>query len=174
VSGYNVSWGKAGGHVTGCFAHARRKLFELADVVSSAHKKSRGQRSSMFYPIALEAVQRLDALFDIERGINGKSPAERLATRQQLSAPLMAELHTWLMAQVAKLSRGHDLTKACFYMLILDNLSSHKNEKAAAILKARGAWFLQPLTPFYHLPGGHQPCQQGQSANARTVTPSNI
>jgi transposase len=78
----------------GCFAHARRKFFELADVVSSARKKSRGQRSSMIYPIALEAVQRLDALFDIERAINGKSPAERVAARQELSAPLMAELHT--------------------------------------------------------------------------------
>jgi transposase len=101
----------------GCFAHARRKFFELADVVSSARKKSRGQRSAMIYPIALEAVQRLDALFDIERGINGKSPAERLAVRQELSAPLMAELHTWLTEQVAKLSRSHDLTKACLYML---------------------------------------------------------
>lgn len=101
----------------GCFAHARRKFFELADVVSSARKKSRGQRSSMIYPIALEAVQRLDALFDIERGINGKTPAERLAVRQELSAPLMAELHAWLTEQVGKLSRGHDLTKACFYML---------------------------------------------------------
>ena len=101
----------------GCFAHARRKFFELADVVSSARKKSRGQRAAMIYPIALEAVQRLDALFDIERSINGKTPAERLATRQELSAPLMADLHTWLTEQVAKLSRGHDLTKACFYML---------------------------------------------------------
>jgi len=101
----------------GCFAHARRKFFELADVVSSARKNSRGQSAAMIYPIALEAVQRLDALFDIERGINGKSPAERVATRQELSAPLMAELHTWLTEQVAKLSRGHGLTKACFYML---------------------------------------------------------
>jgi len=101
----------------GCFAHARRKFFELADVVSSARKKSRGQRSSMIYPIALEAVQRLDALFDIERAINGKSPVERLTVRQELSGPLMADLHAWLTAQVGKLSRGHDLTKACFYML---------------------------------------------------------
>jgi transposase len=101
----------------GCFAHARRKFFELADVVSSARKKSRGQRAAMIYPIALEAVQRLDALFDIERGINGKAPTERVAVRQELSAPLMAELHTWLTAQVGKLSRGHDLTKACLYML---------------------------------------------------------
>ncbi len=101
----------------GCFAHARRKFFELADVVSSARKKSRGQRAAMIYPIALEAVQRLDAMFDIERGINGKSPAERLAVRQELSAPLMAELHTWLTEQVAKLLRSHDLSKACFYIL---------------------------------------------------------
>lgn len=101
----------------GCFAHARRKFFELADVVSSARKKSRGQRAAMIYPIALEAVQRLDALFDIERSINGKSPAERLAVRQELSAPLMADLHAWLTEQIGKLSRGHDLTKACFYML---------------------------------------------------------
>ena len=101
----------------GCFAHARRKFFELADVLSSARKKSRGQRAAMIYPIALEAVQRLDALFDVERAINGKSPAERLAVRQELSVPLMAELHAWLTEQVGKLSRGHDLTKACFYML---------------------------------------------------------
>jgi transposase len=32
-------------------------------------------------------------------------------------------------------------------MVILDNLSSHKSEKAAAILKARGAWFLY-LPPY--------------------------
>jgi transposase len=71
----------------------------------------------MIYPIALEAVQRLDALFDIERSINGKSTAERHTARQTLSAPVMAELHTWLIAQRAKLSRNHDLAKAINYML---------------------------------------------------------
>ena len=101
----------------GCFAHARRKFFELADVVGTARKKSRGARTAMIYPIALEAVQRIDALFDIERNINGKSAVERLAVRQQLSAPLMAELHEWLTAQLAKLSRNHDLAKACLYMI---------------------------------------------------------
>ena len=71
----------------------------------------------MIYPIALEAAQRLDALFEIERGINGKAPEERLAVRQDLSAPLMADLHAWLTAQLAKLSRSHDLAKAINYML---------------------------------------------------------
>ncbi|TPE58559.1 IS66 family transposase [Sandaracinobacter neustonicus] len=101
----------------GCFAHARRKFFELADVAAAARRRSRNERTGMIYPIALEAVQRIDALFDIERGINGKSAADRLAVRQELSAPLMAELHAWLTSQLAKLSRNHDLAKAINYML---------------------------------------------------------
>jgi len=101
----------------GCFAHARRKFFELADVAGAARRKSRGERAGAIYPIALEAVQRLDALFDIERAINGRSPAERLAVRREHSAPLMAELHAWLTAALAKLSRNHDLAKAINYML---------------------------------------------------------
>src|SRR3546814_774021 len=44
----------------GCFAHARRKFFELADVEGAARKKSRGEHAGMIYPIALEAVQRID------------------------------------------------------------------------------------------------------------------
>ncbi len=101
----------------GCFAHARRKFFELADVEGAARKKTRGEKTGQIYPIALEAVQKLDALFEIERTINGKSAEERLAVRQALSAPLMAELHAWLTAQLAKLSRHHDLAKAINYML---------------------------------------------------------
>ena len=101
----------------GCFAHARRKFFELADVEAAARRKSRGERTGMIYPIALEAVQRLDALFEIERGINGKAAEERLAVRQDLSAPRMTDLHAWLTAQLAKLSRSHDLAKAINYML---------------------------------------------------------
>lgn len=108
--GYNELYreGRAPGPVleAGCFAHARRKFFELADVEGAARKKSRGQRASMIYPIALEAVQRLDAVFDIERGINGKTATERRVIRQELSAPLMTELHTWLFMQVAKLARS--------------------------------------------------------------------
>lgn len=101
----------------GCFAHARRKFFELADVEGAARKKSRGEKVSVVYPIALEAVQKLDALFAIEREINGKSPAERHALRQELSAPLMAELHDWLNIQRGRISRNHDLAKAINYML---------------------------------------------------------
>jgi hypothetical protein len=101
----------------GCFAHARRKFFELADVEGAARKKSRGARTGTIFPIALEAVQKLDALFEIERAINGCSPAERLAARREHSAPLMDDLHSWLQDQRANLSRNHDLAKAINYML---------------------------------------------------------
>ncbi len=119
--GYNELYaaGRQPGPVleAGCFAHARRKFFELADVEGAARKKSRGERTGTVYPIALEAVQKLDALFEIERSFNGQSSAERLAVRREHSAPLMEDLHNWLQAQLAKLSRNHDLAKAINYML---------------------------------------------------------
>jgi hypothetical protein len=119
--GYNELYaaGRQPGPVleAGCFAHARRKFFELADVEGAARKKSRGERTSTIYPIALEAVKKLDALFDIERAINGLGPAERLAVRRKHSAPLMDDLHRWLELQLAKLSRNHDLAKAINYIL---------------------------------------------------------
>ena len=100
--------GRAPGPVieAGCFAQARRKFFELADVEGAARKKSGGERTGAIYPIALEAVQKLDALFDIERAINGLGPAERLAVRREHSAPMINDLHDWLDAQLAKLSRN--------------------------------------------------------------------
>ena len=44
-------------------------------------------------PIAAEAVKRIDALFAIEREINGLRPQERLCVRQERSRPLIIELH---------------------------------------------------------------------------------
>lgn len=71
----------------------------------------------MIYPIALEPVQRIDPLFYIEREINSRTAAQRLAVRQELSAPLMAKLHIWLTGQLARLWRNHDLAKAINCML---------------------------------------------------------
>src|ERR1700752_4876356 len=74
-----------------CWSHGRRKLFELADIAEAARRKARG-KTAIISPIALETVKRIDALFDIERDINGRTVAERLAIRQELSAPCVAEL----------------------------------------------------------------------------------
>jgi len=100
-----------------CWAHSRRKVFELADVEAAALKKARGEKPKPVYPLALEAVQRIDALFAIEREINGLPPAERLAVRQARSAPIAAELEAWMTETRDKLSRGHDVAKAFSYML---------------------------------------------------------
>ena len=58
-------------------------------------------------------MRRIDALFEIERSINDKSADERLAVRQRLSAPLVAELELWMRGQRAKLSRSNDIANSC-------------------------------------------------------------
>jgi transposase len=95
-----------------CWAHGRRKFFELADVAAKA-----GGKLSVLAPLAVEAVKRIDAIFDIEREINGRSIAERLAERRERVAPLVADLKTWMREQRAKLSRHSDVGKAMDYML---------------------------------------------------------
>jgi hypothetical protein len=62
-------------------------------------------------------VQRIDAIFDIEREINGHSIDERLAVRRERVAPLVSDLETWMRAERAKLSRHSDVAKAMNYML---------------------------------------------------------
>ena len=100
-----------------CWVHARRPFFILADVAANARRKAQGKTASPISPLALEAVRRIDALFDIERSINGQSVERRRAVRQELSAPLVADLERWLREQRPKLSRGNDLAKAMDYML---------------------------------------------------------
>ncbi|SCB51057.1 IS66 C-terminal element [Rhizobium lusitanum] len=98
-----------------CHAHARRKFFELADIEKSARDSKRNGKP--ISPIALEAVKRFDALFEIERQINGLSAEERLAVRQEKSRPLFEDMHVWLQQERATLSRSSDLVKAMDYML---------------------------------------------------------
>jgi transposase len=97
-----------------CWSHARRKFFELSDVAANAR---RGKTATPISPIALEAVRRIDVLFDIEREINGLSAAERLVARRERSVPLVGALEAWLRAERARLSRHAAVAKAIDYML---------------------------------------------------------
>ena len=99
------------------WAHARRKFFVLADVEENARRKAAGKSEIPLSPIAIEVVRRIDALFMIERSINGQSPEERIAVRRTESRPLVDDLKVYMREQAAKLSRGHDLVKAIQYML---------------------------------------------------------
>jgi transposase len=100
-----------------CWAHARRNFFKLADIAESARRKAEGKNPLVISPLALEAVRRIDALFDIERGINGLKPEERLAVRQERSAPLVADLEAWMRGHRARMSRHADVAEAMDYVL---------------------------------------------------------
>ena len=62
-------------------------------------------------------MKRIDAIFDIEREINGESAEWRLAVRRERSAPLVAELEDWMRTERAGLSRHAAVAKAMDYML---------------------------------------------------------
>jgi len=97
-----------------CWAHARRKFFELADVQTNIRK---GKSPKEISPIAVEAVKRIDALFEIERMVNGQTPEARLEIRQRQSAPLVADLEQWLRGESALLSKHAKVAKAIDYLL---------------------------------------------------------
>jgi transposase len=115
--GYNGLYAseRAAGAVTPafCWSHARRKFFELADVA----RTRRSRTAVVVSPVALEAVRRIDALFAIERGLNGLPAAERLAARRRESAPLIADLEAWLRAERTRLSRSSAVAEPIDYML---------------------------------------------------------
>jgi transposase len=115
-AGYNRLYetGRKPGPITeaSCWAHGRRKLFELADVAA----KARGTLA-VIAPLAFEAVKRIDAIFDIEREINGRPINQRVAVRLERVAPLVSELETWMRQEYGKLSRHSDVAKAMNYML---------------------------------------------------------
>lgn len=97
-----------------CLAHARRGFFELADIEKAAREGRKGKPVS---PIALDAVRRLAALFEIERAINGCSADERRAVRQERSKPLLDDMHDWLLRERESLSRSAEVLKPMNYML---------------------------------------------------------
>jgi transposase len=86
-----------------CWAHARRKFFDLARISQA--------------PIASEAVMRIDALFAIEREINGLAPPQRVAVRTKRSWPGILALETWLREQRVRVSKNSDTGKAIEYSL---------------------------------------------------------
>jgi hypothetical protein len=86
-----------------CWAHGRRKFFELADL----HKA----------PRAVQAVHRIDQIFAIAAEINGTAPEKWLAARQQRVKPLVDDLEAWMRAERTRLSRHAELAKAIDYML---------------------------------------------------------
>lgn len=91
-----------------CWSHARRYFFELADIAAQLKKR---RKKAAISPLAVEAVRRIDAIFDIERAINGRPAQERHALRQELSAPLVADMEEWMRDNRSKLSKNSDVAE---------------------------------------------------------------
>ena len=88
-----------------CWAHARRKFFDLYDARPSAVTK--------------EALDRIGALYEIEADIRGKPPDERRTIRREKSLPLIDDFERWLREALLRLSRKSDTTAAIMYALNL-------------------------------------------------------
>jgi transposase len=86
-----------------CWAHGRRKLFEVHAATGSA--------------IAQETLQRMATLFNIEAEINGHAPEHRHTVRQERSLPMLADLKDFLAAALASISRKSSLAGAIRYSL---------------------------------------------------------
>jgi transposase len=86
-----------------CWAHVRRKFFDL----DQAHAS----------PIAKEALTRIGQMYGIESEIRGRSPDERLQARQERTRPLLDQMYRWLHATSAKLSRKSGVAVAIHYAL---------------------------------------------------------
>jgi transposase len=86
-----------------CWAHVRRRFYELA--------------ASGPAPIASEALQRIAALYQIESDIRGRSADERRAVRQENSRPILEDFEIWLRAKLVLISQKTKLAEAIRYAL---------------------------------------------------------
>jgi hypothetical protein len=102
-SGFNRLYEDGSIQEAPCMAHIRRKFYDLMDTHQS--------------PIATEAVERIAALYRIEREIRGRSPAERQEVRNTRARPLLESMHHWLEASLSQLPRKSETAAAIYYAL---------------------------------------------------------
>jgi transposase len=86
-----------------CWAHCRRRFYEIHRATGS--------------PLAEEALRRIGELYAIEGEIRGRPAEDRRAVRQERSKPLVDGLHSWLMAQLERVSGKSALAEAIRYAL---------------------------------------------------------
>ncbi len=85
-----------------CWAHVRRKFFDVHAATAS--------------PIAKEALDRIGQLYAVEKTINGSLPDRRRQERQRRSKPIAEALSAWAESTVRQLSRKSELAQAFRYM----------------------------------------------------------
>lgn len=101
--GYQAIYATGRVHEAACWAHARRKFFELHEARPSA--------------VTAQALRRIGELYAIEANIRGKPPDERHQRRQAESKPLLNAMEAWMRTTMETLSRKSETTAAILYAL---------------------------------------------------------
>jgi transposase len=102
-AGFNRLYEKGEIIEAACWAHVRRKFHDLYEAHTS--------------PIAKEALERIAALYGIEKEIRGRSPDQRQQVRNARARPLLESLNAWFKALLSRLSRKSEVTVAIHYAL---------------------------------------------------------
>jgi len=102
-AGFNQLYANGCIQEVACWAHVRRKFYDLQQAHASL--------------VASEALQRIAALYGIEKEIRGRPPDERREVRNQQARPLLESLRRWFETALLKLSRKSDTTAAIRYAL---------------------------------------------------------
>lgn len=102
-AGFNAIYETGQVQEAACWAHLRRKFFDV----------HRAQAS----PIAAEALTQIGQLYAIEAGVRGEPPPIRRAVRQAQAHPLLKDLRTWLELQSRRVSRKSGISEAIQYGL---------------------------------------------------------
>jgi transposase len=102
-AGFERLTGKGDIVLAACWAHTRRKFYEVAETTGS--------------PVAAEALRRIAELYAVETDVRGQSPAHRLAARRSRSKPVAEAMRLWFEAQLPQLSGRSTLAEAIRYAL---------------------------------------------------------
>lgn len=102
-AGFNKIYEEGWVREAACWAHVRRKFYDLQQAHAS--------------PIADEALKRIGALYVIEAEVRGRTPDERRAVRQERARPLLDSMHAWLQNTLGKLSKKSEVASAIGYAL---------------------------------------------------------
>ena len=86
-----------------CWAHARRRFIDLAKGGSA--------------PLAEQALARIARLYAVEAQVHGQDPATRLAARRTHSAPILADLKSWLETSLTQVRGRSPTAEAIRYVL---------------------------------------------------------
>lgn len=102
-AGYRALAEKNSVQLAFCWSHVRRRFYELAAANAA--------------PIATEALERIKALYVIEKDLRGRSPDHRRSVRQEKSRPIVDALEPWLREKLATISQKTKLAEAIRYAL---------------------------------------------------------